>query len=173
MKAMNGYPGFGSVRFMVLLGFMALGLQGCAGGAITGSVYAVSGGVAAKLHRERTAFRQNLKKDYSSYEKLFAESGCNPEQYRIQPAILEYLRDSAPTDDGYAEAQDILMETYADKSLSRDVRAHALYIAALTEAQKEDGSRTRARDFLKKVKDEFPGTHDCAVDQLLAKGGQI
>lgn len=157
----------------VILAFTVLALQGCAGGAVTGSVYAISGAAAAKLHQERQAFRNNLQEDYASYQKLFSSSQCNPDQYRVSPEILDYLEDSAPTEDGYAEAQDILLEIYNDTSLSRNVRAHALYLTALTEAQKEDGSRAEARDYLKQVKNEFPGTHDCAVEKLLEQGGRI
>ncbi len=158
---------------LVTLGLAALLLQGCAGGVVTGSAYAVSGAAATALHLERQEFRENLHEDYSSYQALFSSSQCEPGQYEISPKILEYLEDSAPTEDGYAEAQDILLETYRDQTLSSNVRAHALYIAALTEAQKEDGSRAQARDYLARVKSEFPGTHDCAVEELLAKGDRI
>lgn len=157
----------------VSLALAALVLQGCAGGAVTGSVYAASGAAAAKLHRERQAFRNNLEEDYSSYQKLFVSSECKPEQYRISSEIIEYLEDSAPTEDGYEEAQDILLETYNDQTLAENVRAHALYLAALTEAQKDGGSRSKAREYLKQVKSEFPGTHDCAVDKLLEEGSRI
>lgn len=160
-------------HILVTLSFAALVLQGCAGGAVTGTVYAVSGAAAAKLHKERQAFRQDLKEDYASYQKLLSSSGCKPEQYEISPEIIDYLEDSAPTEDGYSEAQDILTEIYDDQTLSRNVRAHALYLTALTEAQKEGGSRTRAREYLKRVTSEFPGTHDCAVEKLLEKGSSI
>lgn len=158
---------------LVILGFAALILQGCAGGVVTGSVYTVSGVAAAKLHKKRQAFRENLGKDYANYQALFSSSGCNPEQYQISPKIIEYLEDSAPTDDGYAEAQDILLGIYQDQTLSRNVRAHALYLVALTEAQKEDGSRAQARDYLRLIKSEFPGTHDCAVETLLENGDRF
>lgn len=155
------------------LGLTVLLLQGCAGGMVTGSAYAVSGAAATALHLERQEFRENLNEDYSSYQALFSSSQCEPQQYEISPEIIEYLEESAPTEDGYAEAQDILLETYRDQTLSSDVRAHALYIAALTEAQKEDGSRQQARDYLTRVKNEFPGSHDCAVEELLARGDRI
>ncbi|MDL0433568.1 hypothetical protein QPM17_20705 [Marinobacter sp. TBZ242] len=155
------------------LALAALVLQGCAGGAVTSSVYAVSGAAAAKLHKERQEFREDLKEDYASYRALFSSSECQPAQYQISPEIIDYLESSAPTEDGYAEAQDILMDIYHDQTLSQSVRAHALYLAALTEAQKEDGSRARARDYLKRVRSEFPGTHDCAVAKLLDKGDRI
>lgn len=158
---------------LIILALAMLVLQGCAGGAVTGSVYAVSGAAAAKLHQQRQEFRSNLKEDYSNYQKLLSSSGCNPEQYRISPEILDYLEDSAPTEDGYAEAQDILLEIYNDQTLSRNVRAHALYVTALTEARKEGGSRSKARDYLKRVQKEFPGTHDCAVEKLLEEGSRI
>jgi hypothetical protein len=160
-----------SVFFTLCL--TALMLQGCAGGAVTGTVYTASGAAATVLHKERQEFRENLNEDYLSYRALFLSSECRPAEYEISPEIIEYLEDSAPTEDGYAEAQDILLETYRDTTLSRDVRAHALYIAALTEAQKEDGSRAKAREYLKRVKREFPGTHDCAVNKLLAEGDRI
>lgn len=158
---------------LIIFGLAALVLQGCAGGVVTGSAYAVSGAAAAALHMKRQEFRENLHEDYNSYQALFSSSECEPRQYEISPKILEYLEDSAPTEDGYAEAQDILMNIYHDQTLSRDVRAHALYIAALTEAQKEGGSRAKAREYLTRVKSEFPGTHDCAVEELLAKGDRI
>jgi hypothetical protein len=158
---------------LVILALAALVLQGCAGGVVTTSVYAVSGAAAAKLHQKRQAFRNNLKEDYASYQKLFSSSQCNPDEYRISPKIIDYLEDSAPTEDGYAEAQDILLEIYNDPTLARNVRAHALYLTALTEAQKEGGSRSEAREYLKRVKSEFPGTHDCAVEKLLEKGSSI
>lgn len=158
---------------LVILALAGLVLQGCAGGAVTGSVYAASGAAAAKLHQKRQEFRNNLKEDYASYQKLFSSSECNPEQYRVSPKILDYLEDSAPTEDGYAEAQDILLEIYNDPTLSQNVRAHALYLTALTEAQKEGGSRAEARDYLKRVQSEFPGTHDCAVEKLLEQGSSI
>lgn len=165
--------GYRPALIIVILGLTTLVLQGCAGGVVTSSVYAVSGAAATALHKKRQEFREDLKKDYSSYQALLSSTGCAPEQYQISPVIIDYLNDSAPTEDGYAEAQDILMNTYHDQTLSRDVRAHALYIAALTEAQKESGSRVQARDYLKRVKKEFPGTHDCAVEKLLEKGTSI
>jgi hypothetical protein len=155
------------------LGFGGLLLQGCAGGAVTSSVYAASGAVATKLHLERQEFREELQKDYSGYQALFSGSGCAPEEYKVSPVIIEYLNESAPTEDGYAEAQDILLETYRDPTLSNNVRAHALYLAALGESQKESGSREQARDYLQQVTEEFPGTHDCAVNALLQEGDQI
>ncbi len=158
---------------LVAFALIALSLQGCVGGAVTGSVYAVSGGVAAALHKERQEFRANLKKDYTSYQKLFSASECEPREYRISPKIIEYLEKSAPTEDGYAEAQDILLEIYNDTTLSRNVRAHGLYLTALTEAKKKKGVSAKAREYLKRVKREFPGTHDCAVETLLEKGGSI
>lgn len=158
---------------LVTLGLAALLVQGCAGGIVTSSTYAVSGAAATMLHMKRQEFRENLSKDYNSYQALFSSSECEPKQYQISPKIIEYLEDSAPTEDGYAEAQDILMNIYHDQTLSRDVRAHALYIAALTEAQKEGGSRDQAREYLAQVKSEFPGTHDCAVEELLEKGASI
>lgn len=161
------------VLILAVLGLVALILQGCAGGVVTSSVYAVSGAAAAKLHQKRQEFRKDLNEDYTSYQELFSASECDPKQYRVSPEILEYLESSAPTEDGYAEAQDILLEIYGDQTLSRNVRAHALYLAALTEAQKEGGSRAQAREYLGQVKSEFPGTHDCAVEKLLAKGNRI
>ncbi|WP_404364663.1 hypothetical protein [Marinobacter sp.] len=158
---------------LTALSLFALLVQGCAGGAVTGSVYAVSGAAAAKLHQARQEFREDLNEDYASYQALFSASECDPAEYQISPEILEYLRDTAPHEDGYAEAQDILLETYRDPTLSRNVRAHALYVAALTEAEKKGGSREQAREYLKQVKREFPGTHDCAVDTLLEKGHRI
>ncbi|MDI9244441.1 hypothetical protein [Marinobacter sp. CHS3-4] len=155
------------------IGFIALVLQGCAGGAITGSVYAVSGAAATALHQKRQQFRENLYNDYNNYQTLFRSSGCQPSQYEISPKIIQYLENSAPTEDGYAEAQDILLEVYNDSTVSQDVRAHALYLAALTEAEKEGGKRSQAREYLKRVKSEFPGTHDCAVETLLEKGSLI
>lgn len=53
------------------------------------------------------------------------------------------------------------------------VRAHALYYAALTEVQQEEGSVKQSREYLRRVKEEFPGTHDCAVDTLLDEEGKI
>lgn len=155
------------------LGFSGLLLQGCAGGAVTGTVYAVSGATATKLHLERQKFREKLQEDYSGYQALFSGSGCAPEEYKVSPVIIEYLNESAPTEDGYAEAQDILLETYRDPTLSENVRAHALYLAALGESQKENGSREQAREYLQQVKEEFPDTHDCAVDALLQEGDNI
>lgn len=158
---------------ILILGLTGLILQGCAGGAVTGTVYALSGAAAAKLHSERQQFRAELSKDYSRYETLFSGSGCTPQEYEVSPVIMDYLRKSAPTEDGYAEAQDILMKIYRDPTLSEHVRAHALYLAALGEFQKEEGSRDQAREYLRDLKKEFPGTHDCAVETLLRDGHKI
>ena len=145
-------------------------LSGCAGGLVTGTTYGAAGTAATALHLERQAFREDLRKDYQQYQALFQDSRCAPDEYKISPEIMEYLRDSAPTENGYAEAQNLLLEIYRDPTLQSHIRAHALYLAALTEAQKEDGSRDQARDYLRKVKTEFPGSHDCAVNKLLAQG---
>ncbi len=165
--------GYRPALILAIMGLATLVLQGCAGGVVTSSVYAVSGAAATALHQKRQAFREDLGEDYSRYQALLSSTECAPEQYQISPRIIDYLNDSAPTEDGYAEAQDILINIYHDQTLSRNVRAHALYIAALTEAQKEGGSRVQARDYLKRVKKEFPGTHDCAVEKLLEKGSSI
>lgn len=157
----------------LVLGTLALIFQGCAGGVITTSAYTASGAVATALHMERQEFREDVSNDYSRYQSLFASSGCSPKEYRISQEIRDYLKDSSPREDGYAEAQDILLETYNDPTLSRQVRAHALYITALAEAEKEGGSNAQAREYLKRVKREFPGTHDCAVDKLLEEGDRI
>jgi hypothetical protein len=149
------------------LSLSGLLLQGCAGGAVTSTVYAVSGATATKLHLERQEFRKDLQDDYSGYQALFSGAGCAPQEYKVSPVIIEYLNESAPTEDGYAKAQDILLETYRDPTLSETVRAHALYLAALGESQKKSGSREQAREYLRQVKEEFPGTHDCAVNTLL------
>lgn len=167
------HTGFRVLPAFLVLALVALGLQGCAGGVVTGSVYAVSGAAATALHRERQQFRKNLRKDYARYQQVFSASGCEPKEYRISPKIVDYLEKSAPTEDGYAEAQDILLEIYNDQTLSRDVRAHALYLTALTEAKKKKGVSKKAREYLKQVKREFPGTHDCAVDTLLEKGASM
>jgi|25BtaG_2_1085352.scaffolds.fasta_scaffold11866_2 hypothetical protein len=173
MNGNNDMSGFRSALILISLALATLLLHGCVAAPVTSSVYAVSGAAAAKLHQKRQEFREDLSEDYASYQALFASSQCKPEQYEISPEILEYLRDSAPTEDGYAEAQDILLEIYHDRTLSQYIRAHALYIAALTEAEKENGSRAQARDYLKRVRNEFPGTHDCAVEKLLEKGHRI
>lgn len=145
-------------------------LQGCAGASIAGPTYAAAGTAAAVLHKKREQFRKNLHRDYNVYEDIFAASECKPEEYQISPKIMEYLEESAPQEDGFAEAQDILLGIYQDETLTTNVRAHALYLVALTEAEKEDGSREKARAYLRRVKKEFPGTHDCAVDVMLEKG---
>jgi hypothetical protein len=163
---------FRGLSLLVALIFV-VSAQGCVGGAVTSSVYAVSGATAAALHKQRQQFRKNLRKNYTNYQKLFSASECEPKEYRISPEIINYLEKSAPTEDGYAEAQDILLEIYNDTTLSRDVRAHALYLTALTEAKKEKGGSEKAREYLKRVKREFPGTHDCAVETLLEKGSSI
>ncbi|WP_166258233.1 hypothetical protein [Marinobacter salicampi] len=148
-------------------------LTGCMGGVVTSSTYAVASGTAAKLHEERQAFREDLKDDYGTYKEILSESGCNPSEYEISPEILEHMRKSAAGGDVYAKTQETLMEIYRDPTVTRDVRAHALYVASLAEAQKEDGSNEKAREYLKWVKQEFPGTHDCAVDTLLEEGSKI
>ena len=145
-------------------------LQGCAGASIAGPTYAAAGATAAALHKKREEFRKNLHRDYDLYRDIFAASECKPEEYQISPKILEYLEESAPHQDGYAKAQDILVGIYKDETLTSSVRAHALYLTALTEAEKEDGSREKARAYLRRVKKEFPGTHDCAVDVMLEQG---
>lgn len=148
-------------------------LQGCAGASIAGPTYAAAGATAATLHKKREEFRKNLHRDYNVYQDIFSASECRPEEYQISPKILEYLEESAPHEDGYAKAQDILIGIYQDETLTTNVRAHALYLTALTEAEKEDGSREKARAYLRRVKKEFPGTHDCAVDVMLEKGRTI
>lgn len=148
-------------------------LHGCAGASIAGPTYTAAGTAVAVLHKERQEFRSTLKSDYSAYQNLFSASECKPEEYEISEGILNYLEDSAPTEDGFAEAQEILIGIYKDETLTTDVRAHALYLTALTEAEKENGSREQAREYLRRVKEEFPGTHDCAVDVLLEKGRKI
>ncbi|TDT41746.1 hypothetical protein DES49_1848 [Halospina denitrificans] len=145
-------------------------LQGCAGASIAGPTYAAAGTAAAVLHKKRQEFRTNLNRDYNVYKGIFAASECDPEEYQVSPKIMEYLEESAPQEDGYAEAQEILVGIYQDETLATNVRAHALYLMALTEAEKENGSREKARAYLRRVKKEFPGTHDCAVDVMLEKG---
>lgn len=148
-------------------------LQGCAGASIAGPTYAAAGTTIAVMHKKRQEFRSKLKNDYGAYKETFSASECNPDEYEISPKIMEYLEDSAPQEDGFAEAQEILKGIYEDETLTTDVRAHALYLTALTEAEKEDGSREKARDYLREVKEKFPGTHDCAVDVLLEEGRRI
>lgn len=148
-------------------------LSGCAGGLVTGTTYGAAGTAATALHLQRQQFREDLQEDYSQYQALFQDSRCAPHQYEISPEILEYLRESGPTEDPYAEAQDLLLEIYRDPTLRRDIRAHALYLVALSEAKKVGGSRDHARQYLERVKAEFPGTHDCAVNKLLEEGHRI
>ncbi len=148
-------------------------LSGCAGGLVTGTTYGAAGTAAAALHLERQEFREDLRKDYQQYQALFQDSRCAPDEYEISPEIMEYLRESAPTGHGYAEAQELLLEIYRDTTLQRDVRAHALYLAALAEAEKEGGSREQAREYLQRVKTQFPGSHDCAVNKLLSEGHRV
>lgn len=174
-KVMKPKSGKSSLPKRTLAGLLAVFvattvLQGCAGASIAGPTYAAAGSAAAILHKKREQFRKNLHRDYNLYKDIFAQSGCDPEEYQISPKILEYLEESAPHQDGFAKAQDILIGIYNDETLTTNVRAHALYLTALTEAEKEGGSREKARAYLRRVKKEFPGTHDCAVDVMLEKG---
>lgn len=148
-------------------------LQGCAGAPLFGSVYGAAGTAAAVLHKKRQEFRANLNRDYNVYKDILAAAECKPKEYEISPEIMEYLENSAPQEDGFAEAQDLLIGIYQDETLTTNVRAHALYLMALTEAEKEGGSTEKARAYLRRVKKEFPGTHDCAVEVLLKEGSII
>lgn len=163
----------GAMVGLVLAGGAAVSLSGCGAGVVTGTTYAAGGAAATAAHRERQAFKKRLGRDYQEYQELFETAQCDPEEYRIGPAIMESLEDSPPITDGFAETQETLRKIYNNRQLDPDVRAHALYLVALTEAEKEDGTRERARQLLRQVKEEFPGTHDCAVDVLLERGQQI
>lgn len=148
-------------------------LGGCAAGVVTSSTYAAAGATGAAVEEKQESFREELKADYARYNELMASSGCDPDEYEIGSEILESIRDSAPAEDGFAEAQDVLENIYEDEALSDKVRAHALYLSALTEAEKEDGDPKKSRARLRRVTQEFPGSHDCAVNVLLERGDEI
>ncbi|MAL97564.1 MAG: hypothetical protein CL583_03845 [Alteromonadaceae bacterium] len=174
MKGSKGSNGIlASLTGVILVAGTVVSLAGCAAGAITGTTYAAGGAAATAAHRERQAFKKKLGKDYQEYQDLFAAASCDPDEYQIGPTIMESLEDSPPIKDGFEETQETLEKIYNNPEVERDVRAHALYLIALTEAEKEDGSRQKARKLLRQVKQEFPGTHDCAVDVLLERGRQI
>ncbi|MDX1634181.1 MAG: hypothetical protein R3280_06070 [Marinobacter sp.] len=173
MPSVRTKPLLPSIALSVLSLTGTLALSGCAGGLVTGTTYGAAGTAATALHLERQALREDLQEDYQQYRELFQDSRCAPDQYEISPEILEYVRESAPTERGYAQAQDLLLEIYRDTTLQRDIRAHALYLAALAEAQREGGSLVQAREYLQAVKTQFPGSHDCAVNKLLKEGHRI
>ncbi|PAV27256.1 hypothetical protein CF392_02065 [Tamilnaduibacter salinus] len=154
-------------------GLLVLLLTGCAGGLITTTAYTTAGTAAGILYEKRMAFRDQLHRDYQTYQSQFAEAECDPSEYEISDTIYRFIENSPGTVDGYAEAQHILKTIYHDETHSRTVRAQALYYTALTEVEKENGSLDQARTYLRQLKEDFPGTHDCAVDTLLDEEGII
>lgn len=162
-----------SLALCLSLTAIAATLTGCAGGVATSTTYAAAGGAVAAVRESQEDFQQELADDYAEYRELFRASRCDPDQYKISKGILEFIWNSPPTEDGFSDAQDILQRIYEDESQPRDVRAHALYTIALIEGEKEESDPEKARRYLRQVKDEFPGTHDCAVNVLLERGHRI
>ena len=60
------------------LSLSGLLLQGCAGGAVTSTVYAVSGATATKLHLERQKFREKLQDTIQATRRFFRGPGAHP-----------------------------------------------------------------------------------------------
>ncbi len=144
-----------------ILLLLSLALSGCFFSAAVG----VTDVAIIERTKQKHEFIHAMEDGYAKYQKDWENSECPRKEYAVSPKIVEYAKSRPPY--GLDAAIDMLMDIYNDESQTTDVRAHALYHVAVAYMRRRESNYEIAEDYLKTLRDDFPGTHDCVTTYLL------
>jgi hypothetical protein len=134
------------------------------GGCASPPTFMVTNGLILQSGVQKAQFVRQVQDQYSDYQKDHAASPCLFGEDTIMPGLIQYIKRRG--EPGVEESIRRLQKIADDKTLSAQVRSHALYTIAVLYLRREPQKRDpeKALQIFEEIYTEYPGTHDCLIE---------